>query len=268
MMREAGTLTVRRRISVLLGCGTSCRAVLEALAPLLEREPGADLLALLVEDSELEAAAELPFVKELSRLTSSAREFQASDARRELARRMRDAQSHLELAASRVGASPSLRNVRGSVLALLREALASSDITFFEPLRASTLMRLQAEPRPPLRRIAVVLTATLQDRGVLEAAFELAQRRPERLALLLTPVAAEHAEHIEQDIARTLPRARRLVDRLPDDTVGAVIAAVQRLGAGCLVLPASESLLETDALRLLRERLSCPVVVVRPPPDS
>lgn len=267
-MREADTLTARRRISVLFGCGTSSREMLEALLPLLEREPGADLLGLWVEESDLEAAADLPFVKEFCRLTLSVREFHASDARRELARRMREAQAHLERAASRTGASSAMRNVRGPVLALLRDTVTSSDITYFEPPRATALTHFRVTVRPARRRVAVVLTGEAEAKGLLQAAFELARRRTDHLAVLLTPSAAEQADRVEQQLAEVLPRGRRLVDRLPDDTLGAVIDAVQRLGAGCLVLPASDALLDPDALRLLRERLSCPVVVVRTPPPA
>jgi hypothetical protein len=264
-MAEERTRVTGRRIAILLGTGSSCSRVLDALLPLLERETGADLLGVFVEEAELQAAAELPFVKELCRLTSSVREFQASDARRELARRMRDAHSRFEIAASRTGASHSFRSARGPVLNLLRETVTSSDITFFEPLRVSALTLLQAEERrqPARRRVAVVIGDARSAPAALRTAFELAQRRPERMAVLLTAAAAKDAQRIELALTDTLPPGRRLVDQLPDDTIGSVIAATRRLGAGCLVLTASAALLEGNALQALRVELSCPVVVVR-----
>jgi hypothetical protein len=132
-------------------------------------------------------------------------------------------------------------------------------------LRVSALTLLQAEERrqPARRRVAVVIGDAQTAPAALRTAFELAQRRSERMAVLLTATAAKDAQQIELALTDTLPTGRRMVDQLPDDTIGSVIGATKRLGAGCLVLTASAALLEGDALQALRAELSCPVVVVR-----
>lgn len=262
-MAEPDIVTTRRRVAVLLGSGSSCRRVLDALLPLLENEEGVELEGVFLEESELDAAAGLPFVREVCRLTLTVRDFRPSDARRTAAARLREAQRYLADTATQMGAAHSIRSARGPALRLLRETLESSDITFFEPARLSALRLLGGDdrPGPARRRVAVVIDQPASAASLVRTAWELARRRPERVAILLSPAAAKDAAKIDN----MLPGGRRIVDRLEDHSMAAVIAAAKRVGAGALVLPASEALLAGDNLRALQEELSCPVVVVRQP---
>lgn len=264
-MAEPNTVTARRRVAVLLGSGSSCRRVLDALLPLLESEEGLELEGVFLEEPELDAAAGLPFVREVCRLTLTVRDFRPSDARRTAAARLREAQRYLEDTATRMGVAHTIRSARGPAVRLLLEALASSDMTFFEPVRVSALQLMGGEdhPGPARRRVAVVIDEPASAGRLARTAYELAQRRPEQVAILLSPAAARDASRIGSVLAGALPRGRRIVDRLEDDSVGAIIAAAKRIRAGALVLPASDALLGEDSLRALRDELSCPVVIVR-----
>ncbi|MEJ8566054.1 hypothetical protein [Elongatibacter sediminis] len=99
-------------------------------------------------------------------------------------------------------------------------------------------------------------------RALISVARELTGPRPRRFAVLITP-SAQSDEDLEATLRETLPRGRHIVDRLPDNRVDSLIDASRRLGAACLVVPATEALLEGKPLGRLREGVNCPVVMVR-----
>ncbi|MCJ7815332.1 MAG: hypothetical protein MUP31_04685, partial [Xanthomonadales bacterium] len=75
---------VTRRVSVILGPGGSSRNLLDAVLPLLGRDKTIEMQGVFLEEAELKHAAELPFVKELCRVTFSVREFNSDQFERVL----------------------------------------------------------------------------------------------------------------------------------------------------------------------------------------
>jgi hypothetical protein len=252
-----------RRIAIILGSGGSSRDLLEQLLPLLGSGRDVEMQGVFLEEAEVQYAAELPFVQELCRVTFSVREFTSDQFERTLSLRMRSARRALEVLAQRAGVLHSFRNVRGTAVTLLRETASASDITIFEPTRLLAVR--VAEPHraaPVSRRIAVVIDDLEGGGMALLAASHLAEGAAEHLTVLAPPeVMADH-EGLEQLLAKTLP-GRPSVRSIPDTGLPGLVQTVRAVGATMLVLQASDRLLDSGSLRALRERLHCPICLVR-----
>lgn len=263
--RQGGVALAQRRITVLLGCSSSSGRILESLGPLIERGEGVELSAVFVEESEVEIAARLPFVREICALTSEVREFRASDAAMTRDRSIRKARGHIELAAAGTRFAHSFSTVRGTMRRVLEETVAAADVTFFEPMGAALRARFRAqETGPVLRRpVAVLLTSPESGASAVRAGFELARRKPENVALLLPPGMEVDGAALERMLKTGLPLERMRIETLADPSIPSVLPAVRRLGAQCLVVSVAKDLLAEDALGTLSAELRCPLLLVR-----
>ena len=264
-MKKPQSETSPRRIAVILGTGGSGRSLLEHLWPLLGRKLSIEVIGIFVEDDELQRAANLPFVKELCRLTFSLREFQNVEFERAVAMRMRAARSALDELAGRAGISHSFRNVRGSALKTLLETALESDITVFQPLSlfASTPPHTGTRVRPSPRHLMVGLDDLDSGNKALIAAGVLARGLSCRVTVVAAGAAAGDPETLSRLVEYSIhfPGVRVRTVTVSDNQ--ALIQAARLAGPDMLVLGASESLLDTGALRTLREQLRCPVFLVR-----
>jgi len=255
----------QRRIAVILGSGGTGRSLLELLLPLLGPDRAIEMHGVFLEEAEVRYAAELPFVQELCRVTFSVREFTSEGFERALALRMRTAERALALLARRIGVPHSFRNVRGQAISLLRETANSADITLFEPVSRIALS-VAPTPRGRLarRRVVVALRDLEAGRRALLAAHHLAEGDARRIVLLAAgPIVQQQPElwQLCEEILHRRPARMRL---LPAESgVRELIEATHAEGAGLLVLPATEDLLEPSNLHLLRDRLRCPICLVR-----
>jgi len=253
-----------RRVAVILGPGGSSRNLLDVILPLLGRDKAIEMQGVFLEEAELKHAAELPFVKELCRVTFSVREFDSDQFDRVLALRMRTAQRALSVLAKRAGVSHSFRNVRGSAVTLLLETVNQSDITVFEPVRtmaaAMSSRPYRAQPAP---RILVAINDLESGTGALIAASHLAGGEMKRLSVLLAPAADGDEEALQQVCRTVLPARPGSVRTMSRFSVDSLVQTVQSLGASMLVLGASPEFMEPGILRELRRRLRCPVCLVR-----
>jgi len=233
--------------------------------PLLEYEAVVDLQGVFVEEAELQKAAELPFVKELSRLTSSVREFHTSDAKRQVELRVHEARQTIAVFAGRAGVTHSFRNVQGSVIGLLKETASVSDITIFEPIRPSAMTSWPG--RLPItrarHRIAVIVEDLSTGRDTMIAASILAQRQARRISVFLTGQALSRPEITRRMMDRILPVGGLSIQNLPDTMPQSIVKAIRNESAGALVIAATDTVLQGDSLRYLREELRCPVFLVR-----
>ncbi len=262
-MKENPPEKVTRRVAIILGPGGSSRNLLDVIAPLLGRDRALEMLGVFVEEAELRQAADLPFVKELCRVTFSVREFNSDQFERVLALRMRTAQRALELLARRAGVAHTFRNVRGSADTLLSEMIGESDITVFEPAR-SLAASLTAEPRSrQSRKIVVYVTGAETSGAVLLAALQLARGDARRISVLLHPQAAGDMPGLEQRMRSTFPSHPGRVRTLADPGIDFLAASVRAEGAGMLVLPANGEHVSPEFLAELRRRLRCPICLVR-----
>lgn len=254
-----------RRIAVILGSGGSGRSLLDLVLPLLSQHRDIEMQGVFLEEAEVQHAAELPFVKELCRVTFSVREFNSDHFERALSLRMRTARRALAVLAKRTGVMHSFRNVRGPAISLLQEAATGSDITVFEPARI-----LAAAVGPPLRaprrrqHIVVAIGDVESSRDVMAAAAHLAVSGTTVITALAGPGAAGKEARFSQIWHDVLPRRPLRMRVLTEDgSVLALIDAVQREGATLFVAAATDEFLRPATLQALRERLRCPVCLVR-----
>lgn len=252
-----------RRIAVILGPGGSSRNLFDVILPLLGRNKAIEMQGVFLEEAELKHAAELPFVKELCRVTFSVREFNSDQFDRVLALRMRTAQRALSVLAKRAGVAHSFRNVRGSAVTLLLETANQSDITVFEPVRTMAAAMSSRAYRPqPSPRIAVIVNEPASA-DALAAASHLVNGDVSRLTVFLGPVAAADKQALESlfsKILRTRPGRVRVLSRF---SASSIIEAVQAEGASMLVLGATAEFMNPEVLHTLRQRLRCPICLVR-----
>lgn len=266
-----------RRIAVILGPGGSGRNLLDLVLPLLTRDREVEMHGVFLEEAEVRHAAELPFVQELCRVTFSVREFTSDQFERALALRMRTAQRALSVLAQRTGVAHSFRNIRGPAARLLSETARVSDIMVFEPARM--IAPPAAHPlagRRPSRRIVVAMGDLASGRMALLAAAHLAEGDARRMSVVATASAAgdESAPGaapgatlgaaLESLFRETLPAQPIRVRIIADDAgLRGLVDAVRAEGAALLVIAATEALLEPANLHYLRERLRCPICLVR-----
>jgi len=218
-----------------------------------------------LEEAEVQHAAELPFVKELCRVTFSVREFTSDQFERSLTLRMRTAQRALSVLATRAGVAHSFRNIRGPAVRLLQETASTSDITVFEPARHfGTALPGPIRGRRPRHRIVVAISDLRSARGALLAAGQLAEGDSSRVCVLTTASAAEDPKAIYrlcEEGLRGRPARFRTVPS--EGGVRALVDAAHAEGAALFVIAATDDLLLPASLQFLRERLRCPVCLVR-----
>ena len=252
-----------RRVAVILGAGGSSRMLLDQLYPLLGNRRNVEMQGVFLEEAEVQHAAELPFVKELCRVTFSVREFNNDNFEHALNLRMRTARRALSVLARRTGVSHTFKNVRGTAVSLVRETASVSDITVFEPVRliAATLAQPARSARP--RQRIVVVIDDLETAGMtLLAAAQLAAGMMDRLTVIpIAPVVGD-SDQLDEVLRETLP-ARPSIRPAPGSDFASLIQAVQSEGATMLVLGASDRILDREALRALRQQLRCPICLVR-----
>ena len=253
-----------RRITVILGAGSSSDRLLELVQPLLGSDRDIEMQGVFLEEAEVQHAAELPFVKELCRVTFSVREFTTDQFEHALNLRMRTARRALSVLARRTGVVHSFRNVRGSAVSLLRDTAAESDITLFEPVRAISAAMAHPVRKPaPLQTIVVAIDDMEAGARALLVAAHLVEGRMDLVTVFLTPSAAGQGEAVRQIFDDMLPRRPAHVRTLESTSVQDLARATHVRGAGLLVIGISAATLDPVALRALRERLRCPICLVR-----
>jgi hypothetical protein len=254
-----------RRIAVILGSGGSGRSLLDLVLPLLSRGREVEMHGVFLEEAEVRHAAELPFVKELCRVTFNVREFNSDQFERALSLRMRTARRALAVLARRTGVTHSFRNVRGPAISLLLDAASGSDITMFEPARMIAASGSQPLSSPRVRqRIAVAVGDLESARRALIAAGRLARGDATVITAIVAPEVMQDRDGISRLWHEILPRRPLRVRVLSDESgMPGLVDAVHREGATLFVAAANEAFLQPATLQVLRERLRCPVCLVR-----
>jgi hypothetical protein len=193
------------------------------------------------------------------------REFTSDQFERSLTLRMRTAQRALSVLARRTGVTHSFRNVRGSAVHLLHETASVADITVFEPTRrlgTAAPRTVRGSGRKPM--IVVALGDLDSGRRALLAAGHLADDQLSRICILATGPAAADLQAIHrmcEEELRGRPAMLRTVP--PEGGITALVDAAHLEGAALFVMAATDELLKPATLHLLRERLRCPICLVR-----
>ena len=253
-----------RRIAVILGPGSASRYLLDRLRPLLAANPDTELQGVFLEEAGVQHAAELPFVKELCRVTFTVREFTSVQFERSLALRMRSARQALDVLAGRTGVKHHFRNVRGSAVRMVRETVRESGITAFEPARPRMVPVLEpvTDARPG-KRISVLLTDSESAPDALRVAVQLAEGESRCVSILMSPVSGEDANDLRTLLREILPSAPAQVRPVPPDDLAALAAALREQWASVFVVPATAALTEPRVLQFLLAQVRCPVCLVR-----
>ena len=254
-----------RSIAVFLGTSGSGQALLNILGPLLDKDTRIDLQGVFAIDDDLRHAADLPFVKELCRLTYSVREFHGAEYERTIALRTRTARRALEQLAQRTGVAFTFHDVRGATVSLLQKTVLSADMTFFEPLRLFVTHQVSTPAAPRLRRRRFVVAIDDREIGAhaLEAVTRLSNGRMQDVTVLISARTLADVDAGQAFVRSHLPADPADIIFVPQDGLYGLIDVARAKRADMLVLGASEETLKSESLRSLLERLPCPVCLVR-----
>jgi hypothetical protein len=253
-----------RRIAVLLGPGGASRFLLDCLRPLLLADRDVELQGMFMREAAVRHAAELPFVKELCRVTFAVREFDGEGFERALALRIRTARQALTVLAEHTGAEHSFRDVAGSAVELLQQVIAEADITAFEPVRPPISSALtKYGQHSGKRRVAVLLTEPGLGRSALRAAAMLCGGDMSCLYVLLLPGPEVKMDAL-RELLREMPGGKpALVRAIDGGDFNDLAVALRDTCASIVVVPASPEMTDRNGLQFFRGQVRCPVCMVR-----
>jgi hypothetical protein len=100
-------------------------------------------------------------------------------------------------------------------------------------------------------------------RRALRVAAHLAIGDSDRILAILTPAAGELKVELEADFHKFLPGARLHSRTLESTSPVALVEAVRAEAAALLVIGITEQLVTPTSLQALRDKLDCPICLVR-----
>ena len=249
-----------RRIAVTLDALEVSAQALEHAVHLAERM-GAQVEGIFIEDIDLIEISELPFVKEVRRVSRSEIAINLARMEQELRALARRAERLLSEQASRHNVAWSFRTWRGSIDSDLLAADIEADVL-------SRLGAVLARGRNIQRRstgVAVLYTGSDASMRALDTANKLASD-PQRELIVLVPV---------EDDADAIRLQKMALGQLPDDADNVhfvrlsdgSLADLQDILTGThsavLVLERDSALLRSPSLKQSLNSLDCPLLVVR-----
>ncbi|MCP5416267.1 MAG: universal stress protein [Chromatiaceae bacterium] len=265
-MNETRKRTRTVRIALLLGGAETSRPALQLLTQLAWKK-SVQALGIFIEDSTLLTLAQMPFSRELCRVTFTERPLEKADIERQLRIQARGAQLAFENAATEAGIVHSFRTMRGAMAALLQQAAQEMDLMilgparrqrqFSEPISLSAIARLSRLP------VMALFDGSESSLRALDAAKQLAETGNRRLTVLIS------ADNGEASLVRQQQAAEALGDYAASYrfAVNCDIETLLQTGhnekAGTLVLGVSEALLQPQFLEELSHRLEIPALLVR-----
>jgi hypothetical protein len=125
------------------------------------------------------------------------------------------------------------------------------------------MMAPQSAVKKSERRIVTVIEDVETGRKALAAAAQLAAGDMLRISVLLTPSAADDKSILQQLFEGRSGKRPGRVSTIPGTGIRSLVDAVQAEGPAMLVLGVKQEILEQEALQTIRERLRCPVCLVR-----
>lgn len=260
-----------RRIVVVFGGGGADISLVGVLRSLAS-ESVTDIAGVFLEDQSLFRVAGLPFVTEVSRLTTARRPLAARDVERQLKVQARRAERELRTLAESLGLPWSFRTHRGPLSSAIAEA-SRFDLLLLGAVRraafggesewAAPAGRYAREDRE--RPIAALVEQGESSRSALEASIELAKTTGRPLTVFVTGTAADQREM--QARLQALGSERAAVHLASEADRGALLATIRRASPAMLVASAGTQGLEEPQIAMLRRELRCPVIVVRDGPD-
>ncbi|KPK16015.1 MAG: hypothetical protein AMJ62_07475 [Myxococcales bacterium SG8_38] len=258
-----------RRIAVIFAGGSSDTGLVRVLGSLLPKT-GADITGVFIEDQTLFRLASLPFISEVSRITSKRRPLAVRDLERQLKVQARRAERELQRLAESLGLPWSFRTHRGPLSSALAEA-QNVDLLLLGAARRAlasaaelheTSRMLQAAEAAWLRPVAVLLDQADSGSRALEAGIELAEASSRPLLVFLADPSPRAWNEVRRRLQSFGPK-RAAIHRVREAEREVLAAAIRRASPTVLIVAAGEGGFEELRLTSLRQELRCPVVVVR-----
>ena len=283
-MNERDDAVEIHRILVAVDASPHSRAALEAAVEMAARFE-AELLGIFVEDINLLRAAALPFAQELGGYSARLRRMSAEQVERHFRARVRRIERLFNMLSEREAIHGSFRVVRGSVGTEIRVAAQEADVLIVgrvgwsqirERQVGSTALAACCDEIPGVtvvlqegRRLAPPITLVYDDSLASRLALMVAAQLVDELSgplrvLLLTddedrlPELRVRAGRMLEDLG-IVYQMRGLVT----STLVNLVQAVYALDSRTLVLPATLSHIEGEAVIGLLEQLDIPVLLVR-----
>lgn len=271
------------RIVVALDASPHSQAALDAAARLAARMH-AELIGVYVEDIDLLHLSGLPFARELSAFSQSARAVDTPSMERTLRAEASRIRKRLEHAAGQAMIRWSFHVSRGAVARELLSATHADDVLIVGKASSSRARRLRTgrttrtvvlQSRCSVVVIhqgadlkgstLVVFDGSESTLRALRQAGMLASDNHREVVVLLQAQDTERAEAL-RDQARTVAEQSGFSARYIRSThadAPAIVAAVQREGCSTLLLTADSPLAARNVLPDLLDEIDCAVMVVR-----
>ena len=281
-MKRRDTEFRLRRIAVALDASPNSIEALEAAAELASGI-GAELRGIFVEDIKLLRLAGFPFIRELRYPSAGIERIDETRLQCELKALAERARKAIAATAKRAQLSWSFQVVRGEPAAEILAAAMQADLIVVgkmgrplaeRPRLGSTALAVAANAPIVLlvgrgatfrRPLAAVYDGSPQSMRTLDAVALFAGRNGKNLTTLIPAVDSNIFQSLAEEASEILRRLDLKADfkRLKKWNLTSILNAVQIEGCGALALSSSSSLLDEEEMKILLEKISCPVLLVR-----
>ncbi len=260
-MAEATRRVTRRRVGVALDTSGAGDALLEILETLLAGEVELDVEAVLLQEDAERMAAALPGVREYGVLTARSREISSLGYARAVERRRQRLEQALRKTLRRDDLAVPVKFVK-RVVSMLRDMAQAGDITvFMPPSRAGQGLLPQHARRRRRRRVAVIVDTVAQCSEAIGVAIQIASGDVGSVSVIETAAAVDNSASPEAAVTPKIPSAN--IRRAPDRYLESVIDVVHTTRAQAVVLSVTHDQVSDEMIDILRQRLRCPVCLVR-----
>ena len=272
-----------KRILVALDSSATNKSTLQ-VATALASKLKAQLQALFVEDINLIHLAELPFAREVSASTHTARQLTLADMEKQLSGQVRRLRQMVDQAALQSQLAVEFKVLRGPVASELCMAVQQMDLLIVgkntqllrhseklgsitrDMLTGSKCSLLLLQHGASLERpVAVVYTGSETSRRALQLGAQLAQGDHDQLSVLY-PQAPAASQQKWQDEVTTFAHAHDIMPKhicLKENNTPALLNALAACNGRILLLAADQDTFPAEQLQSLLQQSTRPVILIR-----
>ena len=251
-----------RRIAVTLDAFEISVQALEQAVRLAQRT-GAQLEGIFIEDIDLIAISELPFLREFRTVSRSENRVDLARMEQELRALARRAERVLSEQAARHNVAWSFRIWRGSIDTELLAADVEADVFALSCLGAA--LRRKTVLRPASSAVTVLYSGSEAASRALETAKNLATDPRKELIIVLQAADAAEAGRLRAMAAQQLEDGAASAHflRLADGSLTDLIEILSDTRSAVLVIERGHRFLQIPSLKQSLNKLNCPVLIVR-----
>jgi len=226
-----------------------------------------EALGIFIEDSNLLRLAQMPFSRELCRVTHAEAPLEKADIERQLRIQARSAKQAFESAATQAGINHSFLTRRGGLAALLEQAAQEMDLMILGPARRlrqlSEPVSLTAIAHQSRQPVVVLYDSSDSADRALMTAKQLAEAGDRQLTLLIASEGSDGAAELQHQAVQKLGKSNARCRFIAATDVETLLETCRSEHAGTLVMGVSDLLLKTRFLQQLSHRLEFPALLVR-----